>query len=55
MTTDSSEKPAGRDESQQPRERGGAADIDRSKGLEEPDSPFGSRGKDAEADEAKDE
>lgn len=53
MTTDSTEAPTGADESQRPRPRGGAFDIDRSKspGGEDPDSPFGSPGEEAEADE----
>lgn len=42
MTTNSGEEPNERKESQQRKERGGAADIDRSKGFgPEDDSPFG--------------
>jgi hypothetical protein len=48
MTTNSGEAPNERKESQQRKERGGAADIDRSKGMgTEGDSPFGSPEKDA--------
>jgi hypothetical protein len=43
MRTDSSGAPDERDERQQPTERGGAADIDRSKGLETDESTFGGR------------
>lgn len=47
MTTNSGEAPNERKESQQRKERGGAADIDRSKGMgTENDSPFGSPEKD---------
>jgi len=43
MTTDSGKAPDEQEEGRKPKERGGAADIDRSKGMgtEEPDSPFG--------------
>lgn len=46
MTTNSDEAPDGREEIKQHRERGGAADIDRSKSLDadDSDSPFGSAG-----------
>jgi hypothetical protein len=49
MTTDSGKAQDERDESQRPKERGGAADIDRSKGMgtEASDSPFGDGGEDA--------
>ncbi len=48
MTTDSDNAADGRRENQQPRERGGAADVDRSKGMgtEESGTPFGNSGKD---------
>jgi hypothetical protein len=46
MTRESGKAPDERDERPQPKERGGAADIDRSKGMgsEEADSPFGGGG-----------
>ncbi|MDQ3802312.1 MAG: hypothetical protein M3416_00425 [Acidobacteriota bacterium] len=49
MTTESGKAPNERRESEQRKERGGAADIDRSKGLgtEEAGSPFDNPGKDA--------
>jgi hypothetical protein len=48
MTADSGKPQDERNESRQPQERGGASDIDRSKGMgaEESDSPFGDRGED---------
>jgi hypothetical protein len=51
MRKDSREAPTGRQESQQPKERGGAADVDRSKSgeAEDADSPFASPGEDAGA------
>lgn len=49
MTTDSGKAQHERDESQQPKERGGAADVDRSKGMGagESDSHFGDVGEDS--------
>lgn len=49
MTTDSGKAQHERDESRQPKERGGAADVDRSKGMGDGGSasPFGDEGKDA--------
>lgn len=49
MTTDSGKAQHERDESRQPKERGGAADVDRSKGMGagDSDSPFGDEGENA--------
>lgn len=48
-TTDSGEEAAGGRENQQRKERGGAADVDRSKGAgtDESGAPFGNSGEDS--------